>query len=489
MSLLSLHFILFIIVFQLIFFTVSVFKKSSSTIQKVLLLCANIYFYTWFGIGALIVICAMILVSYLMYNLIRKNKSKGNLILGIFVSLVPLFATRAVQNILEALIDISENEEIVFSEPIKSIIAPIGISFFTLKIISFLVDSYKGSISEKVSMFDYAIYVSFFPTIISGPIDRPNPFLSQLNKVKSFNSEIWIRGLLISLSGYIEKMIIADRLGVIVNYVFGNHAGYKGLPLFLTSILYSLQIYLDFSGYTLIVCGVAYSMGFICNKNFLQPYFSRNTREFWHRWHVSFSEWLRDYIYIPLGGSREGNSKRLRNIIITFLVSGLWHGLGLNYIFWGFLHGIYQVIGIVTEKAREKAYRKIKVFDTGIHRFMQIIVTFMLVNFAWVFFWCSKSLFQGFEIISEMFDGGLVYFNWIFDSGITGTEVKIMIAAGILVFIIDYLRYKKVDVLKKYFSLNVVCRFIIVYILFVAIILFGFTSDSFDMKDFIYFNF
>lgn len=485
MSIISLKFILFVFAILIIYYCIPILNA-----QKIILLAANILFYLSFGLENLFLLFSMIIISYFCSIFLKKKAKKRVLFLSIFLCVAPLLLFKYYNFTLSSFNALLTKYHFpVMPFPALKLIEPLGISFFTFKIISYLCETYKQSFHKKYSLLDYAIYISFFPTITSGPIDAPETFLQQLQNRKIYQHRTFIEGCLITLFGFFEKMIVADRLNPIVNHIFGNYSDYTGFPLLITSILYSLQIYLDFSGYTLIVTGIARAMDIRCSNNFEQPYFSTSIQEFWRRWHISLSSWLKNYIYIPLGGNRKGTLRKNANLLATFFVSGIWHGAGWNFIFWGLLHGCYQVVGGLTNPIRTKIKKRFHISETKFEHCMQIIITFLLVNFAWVIFWSSKSLSTGLHIIRSMFPLNHVHFDWLYDTGISQTEILILLGAGAIIWLIDYLRYHQQKLLERFFRCNIILRYGILYFLIFAILITGYYGAGFDSSAFIYFQF
>ena len=255
---------------------------------------------------------------------------------------------------------------------------PVGISFYTFQALGYLFDVYYGKEKAEKTFVDYALLVCFFPQIFSGPISKAKELLPQIKEKRVFKYEQGVLGLKFLLWGMFLKLVLADRLGLYVDKVVADYAMYDGPTCVLSAIFYSLQIYGDFAGYSLMAVGVAKLMGFDLINNFSRPYFSISVTDFWRRWHISLSRWLKDYVYIPMGGSRCSKLRNYWNILITFLVSGIWHGANWTYIIWGIIHGAVQVI--------EKAFGLNKKESKGVWRFVRIVVTFTIVTFAWVFF-------------------------------------------------------------------------------------------------------
>ena len=259
-----------------------------------------------------------------------------------------------------------------------SFIVPLGISFFTFQALGYMWDVYYGRFPAEKNFADYMLFVAFFPQIASGPISRASTLLPQIKQTRRLDWADLTAGIRLLLWGYFLKAVFADRVAIIANPVFNNYEYYSGATCFLGSIMYSLQIYGDFAGYSLMAIGIGRMFGFRLPGNFSRPYFSASVSEFWRRWHISLSAWLRDYVYIPLGGSRKGKVRTYGNLFTTFLVSGIWHGASLTFVFWGLLHGLFQSI--------EKFFSISNRPEGRFWLIVRITLTFLLVNFAWIFF-------------------------------------------------------------------------------------------------------
>lgn len=269
---------------------------------------------------------------------------------------------------------------------------PVGISFYTMQTVAYLVDVYRGRLTPERHLGFYAAYVTFFATLTSGPIARAEQVLPQLHaaceRKRPFDGEQATKGLVCLLLGMYEKCALAYVLGGKVTLAFGAPETVIGTSLILAAVLYSLQLYYDFAGYSNMAVGLGWMLGLDLPQNFRQPYLALTIKEFWSRWHISLSGWLRDYVYIPLGGSRRGSARTLLNLLLTFLVSGLWHGAGLCFLVWGGLHGLYQMAGRVTGKFRDNLYNKLKIQQNVLPvRLWKMGFTFVIVTFAWVFFY------------------------------------------------------------------------------------------------------
>lgn len=339
---------------------------------------------------------------------------------------------------------------------------PVGISFFTFQAVGYFLDVYHGRIKAEKNLLDYLLFVSFFPQVTSGPISKADELLPQIKNPHTFSYEQGKQGLKWLLWGMFIKLVIADRLGLFVDTVYANYIHYNGATCFVASIFYTLQIYCDFAGYSLMAIGIAAILGFNLINNFRRPYLAVSVTDFWKRWHISLTRWLTQQVYIPLGGSRCSKARNYLNVMITFLVSGIWHGANWTFIFWGLIHSSLQII--------EKALGWQK-YD-GHNRFVKaakIGVTFLLVNFAWVFF-RMPTIGESFGIIGKMFSGfGTVQFAQVFTTGMFPVAV-IFVGLLILCFkdIRDEFYATKLQLLQ-----NPVFRWSVYVVLFVLIITSG----------------
>ena len=372
-----------------------------------------------------------------------------------------------------------------------AIIAPIGISFFTLEAIGYMVDVYKGKASEE-DFFKYALYISFFPKVMSGPIERSTNLLKQIHDGVEFNYEKIRHSFLLILWGSFIKLLIANRLATVVNAAFDSYNEQTDFTMLIAVIIYGIQLYVDFAGYSYMAIGMAGVFGYDLVENFKQPYFSQNVRDFWRRWHMSLSSWLRDYVYIPLGGSREGKARRYLNLIITFLVSGLWHGTGMHFVAWGLIHGMYQVLSIVLEKLMAPLTSKIIIKrDCFSHKMVKAIITFVLVDFAWLFF-RAQSLDSAFVIVRRIFTENeliVTLRDGLYTFGIAKKELAIWVLGLLAVIAVDILREKGIRIGEWLGKKNVIFRWalyiaFIVFMIGTTIYYYGYSSSAFIYSGF-----
>ncbi|MFN5370214.1 MAG: MBOAT family O-acyltransferase, partial [Bacteroidia bacterium] len=300
-----------------------------------------------------------------------------------------------------------------FNIHIIQVIVPIGISFYTFHGLSYIIDIYQYKIKSEKNIIDYSLFVSYFPLLVAGPIERANRLLPQLKTVKVFDQGLAVRGLKQILYGLFKKIVIADNCGIYTNDIFNNYYDFSGVTLFVGAFLFAVQIYADFSAYSDIASGTSRLFGIQLIRNFSYPYFSRNIAEFWRRWHISLSSWFRDYLYIPLGGGKGSTLNRVRNVLIIFLVSGLWHGANWTFVFWGFLNALF-VLPFIISKSRNH-YTNIVAQNSlfpSLYEFIQIISTFLLTTLIWIFF-RIKTINESFTICMKIFNDLFNYRSFV----------------------------------------------------------------------------
>lgn len=392
----SFTFIIFFITVTILYF---IFPHK---LRWLLLLISSYIFYMAWRPELIILIVFSTFINYfislLIYNSSNKNKRKKYLYISLIINFGLLFIFKYTNFIGGTLTEILNFAGINYKVKNFDIILPMGISFYTFQAASYTIDVYKKRIKPIKHYGIFSLFITFFPQLVAGPIERSENLLPQFYEKHKFNSERILQGLKLMLLGFFKKIVIADRASTAVNTIFNNPQTHSGLYFIFATLLFTFQIYCDFSGYSDIAKGSAKVLGFRLMENFNKPYLSKSIKEFWKRWHISLSSWFMDYVYIPLGGNRCGNIIKCRNVFITFLVSGLWHGANWTFVIWGGLHGIYQVIGIITYKFRSF----LKGENNFILKFFSILITFILTAFAWIFF-RANTINDAFYIISNLF--------------------------------------------------------------------------------------
>ena len=387
------------------------------------------------------------------------------------LALLPLLVFKYYNFLNESVTGLLQVAGLKFQLPGLNWAVPVGISFFTFQAVGYMLDVYHGRVKAEKNLLDYVLFVSFFPQVTSGPISTAEELMPQIKATHHFDYEQGKQGLKQLLWGMFIKLVIADRLGLFVDTVYANYIHYSGATCFVASVFYTLQIYCDFAGYSLMAIGIARTLGFNLIDNFKRPYLAVSITDFWKRWHISLTRWLTRQIYIPLGGSRCSKARTYWNILVTFLVSGIWHGANWTFIFWGVMHGVLQII----EKAL--GWQKYEGKNWTV-RIVRIGVTFLLVNFAWVFF-RMPSIGDAFRVIAKMFtEVGTPKLSLL-----QGSE-WFMLMAGMLLLVFKDLRDEWFGHRFKLLQQPIV-RWAVYVLLFCMILNFG----IFDGGSFIYVSF
>ena len=474
----SLEFLLFFVIVTSIFFMLP------HKYRWFHLLAASCYFYMFFVPVYILILFGTIIIDYFAGIWIEQSSGllrKRLLVLSLISNIGVLAFFKYYNFFLDNINVLSGNSDGHSILPYLSILLPIGLSFHTFQAMSYTIEVYRGKQKAERHFGIYALYVMFYPQLVAGPIERPQNMLHQFHEKKYFNADNFYIGFKLILWGMFKKVVIADRLAILVNQVYDSPHDHSPAMLFIASVFFAIQIYCDFSGYSGIALGTARVMGFNLMKNFDMPYQSRSISEFWKRWHISLSTWFKDYLYISLGGNRVSVPRWWFNLFFVFLVSGFWHGANWTFVIWGALHGFYLVFGIITGRMQQKL-----VTLTGINKFprlhqaFQVIFIFFLATFAWIFF-RAASVNDAFYIIGSFFnsDWGTLQDEMIFSK-------FSMALSFILIIFLLFAEYKFVDRLietsvnEKYQS-NLVFGISILSLIFLL--------GVFQKMSFIYFQF
>ena len=395
----------------------------------ILLFIASYYFYMSWNAKYVFLIFFTTFISYLAAILIEKYQHKKKLILSlsIIICIGILVFFKYLNFFFEIINEILNLINIQNNKIILNILLPVGISFYTFQTLSYVIDVYRGNIKAEKHFGYYATFVSFFPQLVAGPIERPENLLPQLKKEKQFDYNNAILGLKIMAYGFFKKIVVADNLAFYVDKVYNNLPYYQGFSLLLAAIFFSIEIYCDFSGYSDIAKGSAYLLNIELMDNFKAPYFSTNIKEFWSKWHISLSSWFKDYIYIPLGGNRCSKIKHYSNLFITFLISGLWHGANITFVIWGGLNGLLQIFEDVFN------IKKIKNVYSPLW-FIKVIITFTIMTLTWIFF-RAQNINEAIYVFNNMFIGIDNFKNYIV-SGLYSFDVTPL---NLIIHLIIYL--------------------------------------------------
>lgn len=455
--------------------------------RNAVLLLASLLFYASYDLKYVLLLLCCTALTYLGGLAGRKNRRVY--ILTAALNLAVLLVFKYTGFILGNLGALLGRFGISLAAP--AILLPVGLSFYVFQSCSYLFDLYNGRVEPERNIINYGLFVCFFPTVISGPIQKSRELLPQIRQKRPLRYEDFSFFVLCFLWGAFLKLVIADRLALMTGRVFSEYYNYHGLILIAGSLAYTMQIYADFAGYSYMAIAVSRLFGFKLADNFRQPYLAANIQDFWRRWHISLTSWFTEYLYFPLGGSRRGSVRRYINISIVFLVSGLWHGAAWNFVIWGALHGFYQVFGHLSRPWRSRLYGRLGI-DTGSGSFKagQVLVTFSLVSFAWIFF-RSESLVNALVYCRNMlsgfapwalFDGSLAAF------GIGGLDWALLLAALALLALVSALREKGLDsscILRQ----PLPARALVCWGLLMATLVFGAYGGEYSAGAFIYAGF
>lgn len=370
------------------------------------LLLASCLFYMAFVPQYLLILLIAVLIDYLAGIWIEDTADQRGKNLCLFASIVCtcsiLFVFKYLDFVSLSVQTLATLFGIQYTAQILNIVLPIGLSFHIFQSLSYVIEVYRGRQKAERDFLVYSLYVMFYPQLVAGPIERPQNLLYQFHQQIGFDTGRIASGLRLMAWGLFKKVVIADRLSPLVDHVYSQPKGHEGLPLIIATVFFAIQIYCDFSGYSEIAIGAARVMGFRLMSNFDRPYESQSVAEFWRRWHISLSTWFKDYVYIPLGGSRSSSWQTAFNVMVTFLLSGLWHGANWTFLFWGALNGAFVVGELFWSRAAGSLFGQLP--DHPLLSFLRTIRTFLLICVTWVFFRC-KTVADGFYIIRHSFDG------------------------------------------------------------------------------------
>ncbi|MCD7905719.1 MAG: MBOAT family protein [Clostridiales bacterium] len=459
-------------------------------LRWIMLLTASIIFYMAWEPALIVLILFSSLVNYACARLIFKNRRNRRLKKGILIFCMAVnFGLLIVFKYLVFLCGLLSEVLGFFgaSSPIGefNIILPMGISFYTFQAAAYTIDVYRGELKPLKNYFRSTLFITFFPQLVAGPIERAKNLLHQLFMQHSFNTDNIVFGLKFMVLGYFKKVVIADRIGIVVDTIFNRPSDFGGISFIVGTLLFTVQIFCDFSGYSDIAIGTAKTLGIDLMTNFDRPYFSRSIKEFWRRWHISLSGWFKDYVYIPLGGNRVSKPRWALNIFITFVLSGIWHGANLTFILWGALHGLFQIIGKIKDETIGRFKPEFFLFDL-----ISGLITFCLVAFAWIFF-RANSLSDAFYIVSNLgsdlgriTDGQYLY-ETVLGWGLGFYPLLWSLGAVGILFLIEAVSFKE-NIVKLTDRLPFVIRFCFYF----GLVFIIFRMGVFDSgAEFIYFQF
>lgn len=498
----SLQFLIFFPLVTLLYFAFP------QRVRWVWLLVTSYYFYMCWNPRYAVLIATSTVITFLSGLLIdrenreadekkRARRKKFWVALSFLLNLSILFFFKYWGFFSNNIISIGGLLGISIEMPTFDVLLPVGISFYTFQALSYTMDVYRGEIYAERNLFKYALFVSFFPQLVAGPIERSKNLLIQVNQPHYFDPDRARDGLLLMLWGFFQKVVIADRIAALVNQVYGHWDEVAGVSIVLATVLFAVQIYCDFGGYSDIAIGTAQVLGFSLMKNFNQPYLSKSCGEFWHRWHISLSSWFRDYLYIPLGGNRKGKWRKYFNNLVTFTVSGLWHGAQWSYVAWGGLNGLYQVVGDILKPARLRVLSALHINrESRVWSAVRIVCTFCLIDLAWLFF-RAPSFLTGVAMIhravtcfsfESLFLAGADGSLGLYTLGLDAAEFWLAMICILILAIADIVKEKR-PIRPMITRLPLVPRWILYFVFLYAILIFGAYGPGFDASAFIYFQF
>lgn len=474
----SLEFLLFFPITVILYFLLP------HKFRRYFLLFASVFFYMSFIPKYILILGFTTVVDYTAARLIskfsdRKALKKTVFIIGVLLN-VGLLITFKYLGLLGDTINFFGHMVSMKTVVLPELILPIGISFHTFQSMGYLIDVYKGSVPAERNFFDFALFLMFFPQLVAGPIERTANLMGQLKERHTLRAENVSAGGRIMLWGMFKKVVVADSLAIVADRVFNNVGKFSGFGLVIGVLCFTFQIYCDFSGYSDIAIGCAKVMGINLMKNFDAPYFSASVPEFWRRWHISLSTWFKDYVYIPLGGNRVSKPRWVLNQLITFTVSGIWHGASYTYVVWGFLNGIYIVVSRFVKPIKEKTARLLHAENKPIvTKPFSVLVTFTLISFSWIFF-RANSFSDAFYIIKNIFSPTAI------DLGnISAFRIGVCIGAVILLMVVEGIMSAGGRAVAAFHRAPHALRVVGYGTLVAIILIFG----AFGQNQFIYFQF
>lgn len=489
----------------LLFFPVVVFLYYviPEKIRNGYLLFTSYFFYMCWNPKYILLILFVTIISYFggrLIDRIKKKKqiyAKKSLIIVTMVAIVLnisiLFFFKYMNLLIDSLnlvfrfLHIQRNMTII-----DNIILPVGISFYTFQAIGYIIDVYRGTVQVETNFTKYALFISFFPQLVAGPIERSKNLLSQLSKKRKFDIVKAQKGILLMLWGYFLKLVIADRIAIYVDTVWAEYDKYTGYYLIIAVMLFAIQIYCDFYGYSIIAIGSASILGIQLTENFNAPYLSGSVTEFWRKWHISLTSWFKDYVYIPLGGGRKGNARKYLNKMIVFLLSGLWHGASFNFVVWGGINGIFQVLEDIFRPIKNKFFRVLHLRSNAfVYRVVKMIFTFVIIDFSWIFF-RSNGLREAFGIIRRM---GKLSNLWIlvdgsiYSCGLDDKNFVLLLFSLLFLLIADLCKNRNIILSDIILQQSYLVRCLVFIFATIFILVFGIWGPAFDRTSFIYFQF
>ena len=505
MSFCSIEFFLFLPIVSILYYVIP--NNTKINYRSIWLLITSYFFYmSWNPKYAVLILFSTVVTFYCGIVIDRVNntesinekvrtlKKRACLVTCIAINLSILLLFKYGNFILYNVSFVLNNIGITSSSPTIDLLLPVGISFYTFQALGYTIDVYRQDIRAEKNFIQYALFVSFFPQLVAGPIERSGNLIKQLREPHQFDGDKVRDGLILMLYGYFMKLVIADRIAIFVDTVYADYTTYRGWYLIVATVLFGIQIYCDFNGYTLIARGTAKIMGFELMENFDAPYFASTVSEFWKKWHISLTSWFRDYLYIPLGGNRCGRLRKYINIIIVFGISGLWHGANWTFVVWGLLNGVYQIIGSILKPIKDQIISNLRLNRDSLgHRLLQVIVTFILVDFSWLFF-RAKSISDALKIVKSIFHSNnfwvLVDHESLFKCGLDRYDFGVLIVSIAVLAFFDLLKVYRISITRDVlYKQDVWFRWSAYIAGFLFVLIFGVWGSKYVNTAFLYFQF
>ena len=490
----SLEFLLFFSLVSLVYFLIP------HKVRYLWLLAASYFFYMqWNAAYALLMLLSTV-ITYLSGYFIEKCDAKSKEGLKKLCVAISFISNIAILFFFKYFDFMLHNLNVALGwvgasplHPNFDVLLPVGISFYTFQALGYTMDVYRKDVQHEKNFLRYALFVSFFPQLVAGPIERSSNLLHQLREKHTFDPKRAVRGLSLMLWGYFLKLVIADRAALLVNTVYNDPTNelHTGFVVVVATVLFAFQIYCDFASYSEIARGCAEVMGLKLMKNFDTPYLSKSIGEFWRRWHISLSSWFRDYLYIPLGGNRKGRTRKNLNLLIVFFVSGLWHGASWNFVIWGMLNGVYQVIGDYTKSIRKKFGTALKNRPNFSGKLLKVLATFGLVCFSWIFF-RANSTRDGFRMVKNLvaeWNPWIFTDGTIFNLGLDRGDMLVLALALLVLLVVSVAKYKKLEIRQWLSQQGLWFRYAVYLLALFAVLIFGIYGADYDAASFIYFQF
>ena len=494
----SVQFIIFLPVVVLIYFIVP------GKLKQISLLIFSYYFYMCWNPGYVLLLLLSTATTYfggLMIEKVRQAdcpedrkviRKKGILSACLIINLGILYFFKYFNFSASCFTAILSFLHIQVSIPKFDILLPVGISFYTFQVAGYLIDVYRDKICAEKNFIHYALFVSFFPQLAEGPIERAGNLLKQLAVPSRFSFDNFREGILLMLWGFFLKIVLADRIAVFVDTVYTDYVTFSGYYILIATVLFAVQIYCDFYGYSSIAVGAAKIFGIQLTENFNAPYLSSSVAVFWRNWHISLTSWFKDYLYIPLGGSRKGKCRKHINRLIVFLVSGLWHGADLSFVIWGGINGVYQIAGELLLPLRTRMVRWLHLNPNSIaHRLMRIAATFIMIDFTWLFFRASsiRDAVKMIRLCISVHNPWILFDGSLYGCGLDNPNFHLVLVCIAILLFSDICRQKGICVRKVILAQDYWFRWLFFAGSVLLILLFGKWGPAFNAGSFIYFQF